>query len=182
MKKIRRHNMVRILRNLRIDEVAAVVKGANQGAKVLIRKMDDSDPRNWDWDDTPEGSYLFDDIMFGKQDDDDPQRTNTIDDDKKLSGKLREMVAAMITAVPSLSEEHAMHLSGPIGRQSAPRQRKPIAPKQIGRSKTSTHGLADVVRCLSLANRRPRTVAGIVCLAWGVVPGLCLGPKGSPGS
>jgi hypothetical protein len=76
--------------------------------------MDDSDPRNWDWDDTPEGSYLFDDIMFGKQDDDDPQRTNTIDDDKKLSGKLREMVAAMITAVPSLSEEHAMHLSGPI--------------------------------------------------------------------
>jgi len=51
----------------------------------------------------------FGDYLKSNLDDDDEQRTNTIEDDEKLSGKLREMVAAMIVAVPSLSEQHAMH-------------------------------------------------------------------------
>ncbi|SDJ17970.1 MULTISPECIES: hypothetical protein [Bradyrhizobium] len=43
------------------------------------------------------------------------------DTDKKLSGKLKEMVAALIASVPSLSEEHAMHflLHSPHGRKLA---------------------------------------------------------------
>lgn len=43
------------------------------------------------------------------------------DDDKKLSGKLKEMVAMLITAAPSLSEEHALHflLHSPHGRKLA---------------------------------------------------------------
>jgi hypothetical protein len=69
-----------ILKNLRIDEVSAVVKGANPGAKVMIRKNDD----------TP---YLFDDIMR-KADDD------ATDADKKLSTQLDELVAELIASAP----------------------------------------------------------------------------------
>jgi hypothetical protein len=32
--------MTRILKNLQIDEVSVVLKGANPGAKVMIRKAD----------------------------------------------------------------------------------------------------------------------------------------------
>lgn len=100
---------MRILRNLRIDEVSAVIKGANPGARVLIRKTDKPDY----WDDPP---CLFDDIMAKANEqaddditNDDPARTNTINDDDKLSGRLKAMVAALVTAAPSLSEKHAMH-------------------------------------------------------------------------
>jgi hypothetical protein len=43
------------------------------------------------------------------------------DDDKKLSGKLRQMVAALITSVPGLREDQAMHflLHSPRGRKLA---------------------------------------------------------------
>lgn len=116
--------MPRILRNLRIDEVSCVLKGANPGSKVLIRKSADK-PDFWD---VPPQPRLFNDVMLRKladeprdDDDDDPQRTNTIDDDKKLSGKLRQMVAALITAAPSLREDQAMHflLHSPTGRKLA---------------------------------------------------------------
>jgi hypothetical protein len=73
------------------------------------------------YNDAPRRSIAksFSDIM--KLADDDEQRANTIPDDDKVSGKLRSMVTAMITAVPSLSEQHAMHflLHTPHGRRLA---------------------------------------------------------------
>jgi len=110
--------MMRKLTQLRIDEVSAVINGANPGAKVMIRKVDKPDY----WEDPP---YLFDDIMYRKANepraDDDEQRTNTIPDDDKVSGKLRSMVDAMIVAVPSLDRQTATHflLHSPHGRRLA---------------------------------------------------------------
>jgi len=110
--------MMRKLSQLRIDEVSAVIKGANPGAKVMIRKVDKPDY----WEDPP---YLFDDIMYRKANepraDDDEQRTNTIPDDDKVSAKLRAMVEAMIVAVPSLDRQTATHflLHTPHGRRLA---------------------------------------------------------------
>jgi hypothetical protein len=80
---------MRILKNLRIDEVSCVLKGANQGAQVLIRKNDD-------------GPLMFNDIMLAKAADDDP-------DDNKVSAKLNAMVDAMIAAAPSLDRQAAAH-------------------------------------------------------------------------
>jgi hypothetical protein len=71
-------------------------------------------------DDPP---YLFDDIMLRKADEpranDDIQRTNTEDDDKKLSAKLDELVAEMIVAAPSLHPQRARRwlLHTPQGRE-----------------------------------------------------------------
>jgi hypothetical protein len=41
--------------------------------------------------------------------DDDPSRTNTIPDDGKLTSRLKEMVAAMVVADPSLKREYALY-------------------------------------------------------------------------
>jgi hypothetical protein len=81
--------MTRRLTQLRIDEVSAVFKGANEGAKVMIRKADDDLP------------CLFNDIMR-KVAEDDP-------DDNKVSAKLNAMVDAMIAAAPSLDRQQAAH-------------------------------------------------------------------------
>jgi hypothetical protein len=71
---------------------------ANALAKVVIRKRND---------DTP---LLFNDIQLRDEprSNTDITRTNTEDDDKKLSEKLREAVAAMIAAAPGLHPQHAM--------------------------------------------------------------------------
>lgn len=110
--------MPRVLRNLRIDEVSCVLKGTNPGAKVLIRKSADK-PDFWD---VPVPPRLFNDIMLAKAArDDDVTGDHTGDDDKKLSGKLHQMVAALINAAPSLREDQAMHflLHSPHGRKLA---------------------------------------------------------------
>jgi hypothetical protein len=90
--------MPRILRNLRIDEVSMVDKGAGENCRVLLMKRH-----------TPK-VLMFADILLRDQPlrDDDIQRTNTEPDDKKLSAKLKEIVAAMIAAAPSLHPQHAM--------------------------------------------------------------------------
>jgi hypothetical protein len=81
--------MPRLLKNLRIDEVSCVIKGANPGARVMIRKADGDAP------------YLFNDIMH-KSADDDP-------DGDKVSSKLTAMVDAMIAAAPSLDRQEAAY-------------------------------------------------------------------------
>ena len=110
---------MRILRNLRIDEVSAVVKSANPGAKVMIRKSDG------------DGPLLFDDIikalpardMSGLGDDPgdhgptaDPNDTPTL-----LHPKLQAMVDAMTIANPSLSAEQHLYtlLHSAAGRRLA---------------------------------------------------------------
>jgi hypothetical protein len=101
---------MRVLKNLVIDEVSCVIRGANPGARILIRKSDDRAP------------LLFNDIMLRKaEEEDDVTGDHQGDTDKKLSGKLKEMVAALITAAPSVSEAHAMHflLHSPHGRRLA---------------------------------------------------------------
>jgi hypothetical protein len=91
---------MRKLTKLYIDEVSCVVKGANRGAKVMIRKSEDG-----------YSPLMFNDAM--RKADDEPrsntdiQRTNTEDDDLKLSAKLKEIVAAMVAAAPSLHPQHA---------------------------------------------------------------------------
>jgi hypothetical protein len=90
--------MARILTKLRIDEVSAVIKGSNPGAKVMIMKSDDDPP------------YLFNDIMLAKASVSDPLRgPRDEDDDDKLSAKLRAMVAAMTIADPSKTEQQHLH-------------------------------------------------------------------------
>lgn len=95
--------MVNILRNLRIDEVSSVDRGAGEGVKIVLMKRDTS-PR--------QRPYLFNAIMALRKaneprGDTDEQRTNTIDDDKKLSDRLKEAVAAMVAVRPSLNPAHA---------------------------------------------------------------------------
>lgn len=114
--------MPRILRNLRIDEVSCVLKGANPGSKVLIRKSADK-PDFWDVPLPPQPRLLlFNDIIVAKAaKDDDVTGDHASDDDKNLSGKLRAMVSALITAAPSLREDQAMSflLHSPHGRKLA---------------------------------------------------------------
>jgi hypothetical protein len=78
--------MTRLLKNLRIDEVSCVLAAANSAARVLIRKSDDA-------------PLLFDDIMLRKAAVSDPLRGPRDEpDEKKLSGKLDELVREMIAA------------------------------------------------------------------------------------
>jgi hypothetical protein len=79
---------MRVLTKLRIDEVSACVKGANPGARVLIRKSDD----------TRQGPLLFDDIMRKAAVSDPLRGPRDEPDDKKLSVKLDELVREMIAA------------------------------------------------------------------------------------
>jgi hypothetical protein len=81
---------MRNLTQLRIDEVSAVFKGANQGAQVLIRKADD-------------GPLLFDDVMLRKA-----SEPDEIPDDN-VGSKLNAMVDAMIAAAPSLDRQEAAY-------------------------------------------------------------------------
>jgi len=83
--------MTRLLKNLRIDEVSCVVKGASPGAQVLIRKADDDPPY-----------LMFDDIMLRKVAEDDP-------DDDQLTPKLRVMVDALITDGTFSNRQQAQH-------------------------------------------------------------------------
>jgi hypothetical protein len=108
--------MPRLLTHLRIDEVSAVIKGANPGARVMLRKSDDL----WG-DDNP---HLFNSIMLRKAENDDISDENQIDPNdtpSSLLPKLNDMVAAMVAAEPSLSEEDALFhlLHSPHGRKLA---------------------------------------------------------------
>jgi hypothetical protein len=103
--------MPRLLKNLVINEVSAVFKGANPGALVMIRKADDDPP------------YLFEDIMerrkrqspfahisLHKAAVSGPLRgPREGDDSDKVLAKLNAMVDAMFVATPSISREQAAH-------------------------------------------------------------------------
>jgi hypothetical protein len=113
--------MARMLTKLRINEVSAVLKGSNPGAKVMIRKSDD------DMSQHDRLLKMFDSVDYDKAippryeqpgDEDDPR---IVDDDYKLTGKLKAMCEALCKAVPSLSEEHALYflLHHPHGRRMA---------------------------------------------------------------
>jgi hypothetical protein len=121
--------MARVLTKLKINEVSAVDRGAGEGCEVVLWKRDDS-PRQrqalWNKAAIAENGrrpLLFNDIMLAKRSevtaDEDDVRDE--DDSKKLSGKLREMVAAMIVAAPGLKESDAMHflMHHPQGRRLA---------------------------------------------------------------
>jgi hypothetical protein len=74
--------MTRLLKNLRIDEVSCTIKGANPGAKVMIRKSD-APP------------YLFDDIMLRKA----TEPADTGDDEPpELSATLDELTAEIVAS------------------------------------------------------------------------------------
>jgi hypothetical protein len=90
------HKMA-ILKNLRIDEVSCVVKGANPGAKVMIRKSDD-----WARD----APLLFNDIMLRKADEIQPPNSATDADKAPLSASLDEIVAEMIAATGGRLHPH----------------------------------------------------------------------------
>jgi hypothetical protein len=97
--------MARLLTKLRIDEVSCVIKGANPGAKVLIRKSDE-----------PRRAMSFDDIMKLREDDD----GNAIDSDAidadvdgndaaTLREKLEQLVAVLILADPAVTRQQAAY-------------------------------------------------------------------------
>src|SRR5438128_483038 len=91
---------MRILTKLKINEVSSVDRGAGEGVKVLLWKRHDSNDGH--------RPLLFNDII--KADESDELRgPREKDDDNKVSEKLRSMVAAMITAAPTLKESEAMH-------------------------------------------------------------------------
>jgi hypothetical protein len=92
--------MTRLLKNLVIDEVSCVVKGADPGAKVMIHKSDDCHFG---------APLLFNDIM-AKADVSDPLRGPRDEDDgDKVSSKLNAMVDAMMIAAPTLDRQAAAH-------------------------------------------------------------------------
>jgi hypothetical protein len=75
--------MTRLLKNLRIDEVSCTIKGANPGAKVMIRKSDDAPP------------YFFDDIMLRKA----TEPADTADEEPpELSAQLDELVTELVAS------------------------------------------------------------------------------------
>jgi hypothetical protein len=125
--------MARLLKNLRIDEVSAVIRGANQGAQVLICKADDA-------------PYLFNDIMLRNATDDDEQRTNIIPDDDKVSSKLRSMVDAMIAAAPSLDRQQAAHylLHNAHGRRLAEHL------NSISKQKETIMPQVNILKCITI--------------------------------
>jgi hypothetical protein len=102
---------MRVLTKLRIDEVSAVVKGANPGAQVLIRKSDDA-------------PLLFDEVMKRRRQaqwveehyalrkaavSDELRGPRDEDDSKKVEAKLRAWAKMMVVVDPSKTEEE--HLS-----------------------------------------------------------------------
>jgi hypothetical protein len=110
---------MRRLTKLRIDEISSVDRGAGEGCKIMFYKRDDGDAyfkiKRTD-DDTP---YLFNDIMRKAAEEDELRGPRDENDDDKVQSKLRQMVAALITAAPSLREDQAMHfiLHTPHGRK-----------------------------------------------------------------
>jgi hypothetical protein len=72
--------MMRLLKNLRIDEVSCTIKGANPGAKVMIRKSD-APP------------YFFDDIMLRKATEPDGD-----EEPPELSATLDELVTELVAS------------------------------------------------------------------------------------
>jgi len=110
--------MARILRNLRIDEVSACLKGAGEGTRVLIGKSDDTLRHR------KRLRKMFGSIDYAKatvsfenatppEPREGPDDVDDVDDDysddAKVSPALERMVAAMIEADPQLSREHAIH-------------------------------------------------------------------------
>jgi hypothetical protein len=104
--------MVNILRNLRIDEISSVDRGAGEGARIVLMKRDTTARQRHD---TPQ-PYLFNQVMARKAAETIPPRTEqpgdknnqrVQDDDKKLSDRLKEAVAAMVAIRPSLNPAHA---------------------------------------------------------------------------
>ncbi len=129
---------MRKLTKLRIDEVSAVDKSANPGSKILFWKRDNGDAvlQHDDgafsylpsWALPPQRSYrLFNDIINKVADVNDPYKEpraaeDDVPDDYQedvINPKLHSMVAALIVALPSLTEEKAMHfiLHTPHGRR-----------------------------------------------------------------
>lgn len=107
--------MPKQLTKLVINEVSSVDRGANEGAKVLLWKRDDTD-------DTP---LLFNDIIKLTDAEDDRRKEkdedSTGNNDDKLSDKLKDMVDALIVAAPSLDRQAAAHflMNHPQGRKLA---------------------------------------------------------------
>jgi hypothetical protein len=100
---------MRMLTQLRIDEVSAVLKGASEGARVLIQKVDK--PANFY---APRSYLTFNEAMEKQlleklSEAEAAEDVRDEDDYKKLSNKLRAMVEAMIVAEPTLTKEAATH-------------------------------------------------------------------------
>ena len=57
--------MPRLLRNLRIDEISSVDRGAGEGCRIMLYKRDNGDAV-LKHDNIPQGARLFNDIMLGK--------------------------------------------------------------------------------------------------------------------
>lgn len=134
----------KILRRLRIDEVSSVDRGAGEGVKILLMK------RNLDRSyRAPKRHLLFNDILKAREEVDDRARSHRLlmgddyfdgDSDEDLGvsdrqnpepndmnhvsvlpDKLEGMVAALITAAPSLRRAQAVHflIHTPHGRALA---------------------------------------------------------------
>jgi hypothetical protein len=115
--------MARILRRLKINEVSAVDRGAGENCRVLLwkRHHDPSQHR----------PLMFNDIIAKYVDDEDDIRDE--DDDKKLSEKLREVVAAMTAAAPSLHPQRAARwlLHTPQGQALLAQHKRNTAMPQV---------------------------------------------------
>jgi hypothetical protein len=99
--------MVRVLTKLRVDEISSVDRGAGEGVKIVLMKRDDGAPQR------PTIRQIFDSIDYSKLNirkadvSDELRGPRDEPDDKKLSEKLKEVVAAMIVAAPSLHPQRA---------------------------------------------------------------------------
>jgi hypothetical protein len=122
--------MPKLLTKLRIDEISSVDRGAGEGCRIMLYKRDDDKPMfkiKLPKRDEPRGYLTFHEAMekqiLEKLSEVVADESDVRDEDsgKKISGKLRAMVDAMIVAVPSLDRQTAQHflLHHPRGQKLA---------------------------------------------------------------
>jgi hypothetical protein len=114
--------MARLLTKLVINEVSSVTKGAGKDCRIVLMKRDDG---------LSDGAARYRDLFLqifksGEENDpvindttyDDPQRSNTVSDDDKVTAHVKALAALMVKAEPGLDEAHAMYrlLHTPRGR------------------------------------------------------------------
>ena len=157
--------MARILRNLRIDEVASVDKGAGEGVKIVLLKRHD---------DTPHHETLlhrrlkkiFDKLLEENDPVDDDNQIDPNDPPTALHPKLQQAVNALVKMVPGLDEAHGLFwlLNSPHGKRfaehhaSITKKEKPMPQVDIFK----LHNVASVVEVAKSAKLSEHDMSAVV--------------------
>jgi hypothetical protein len=107
--------MVRILTKLRVDEISSVTRGAGEGVKIVLMKLDNGGgkamvdkPANFY---APQRPLLFNDFMKLRKlsEAEAAEDVRDEDDDDKVEPKLRAWARLMVVVDPSRTEEEHLY-------------------------------------------------------------------------